>query len=235
MKQLWNYILSVLVTIAGCTAVEETSRRPMETGIYKVSSQKSGHYYTIVQEDNLKLFPAKKTKAGWLADTSLSSIIHLHTTNNSERRSIKFTTSSFDLDVMTILFKYRPSTTGFPPQLNTNFNAAEFIGFRTDSYILSYDRTPLNSFEPRTNHFAYSVGGFVGLGATTMNPFVTNNSIQSDYDGVVITKGVAGLIGVGNFTFGATFGFDNLLDDQRKTWIYENKPWVGFTVGFNIN
>jgi hypothetical protein len=68
-----------------------------------------------------------------------------------------------------------------------------------------------------------------------MNPFVTNNNIQSEYDGVVLTKGLAGLVGVGEFTFGASLGFDNLLDKNRKNWIYENKPWVGFSVGFNIN
>ena len=50
-----------------------------------------------------------------------------------------------------------------------------------------------------------------------------------------ITKGIAGLIGVGEFTFGAALGFDNLLDKNRKAWIYQDKPWIGFTVGFNIN
>jgi hypothetical protein len=68
-----------------------------------------------------------------------------------------------------------------------------------------------------------------------MNPFVTNNNITSEYDGLVITKGVAGLVGVGDFTVGAALGFDNLLDKNRKVWIYENKPWFGFNVGFNIN
>jgi hypothetical protein len=68
-----------------------------------------------------------------------------------------------------------------------------------------------------------------------MNPFVTNNNIQSEYDGVVITKGIAGLIGVGEFTFGGAVGFDNLMDKNRNTWIYQGKPWLGFTVGFNIN
>lgn len=206
----------------------------METGIYRVSTQNSRRYYAEVEEDTIKLHPVSKTKGGWIADTSKGAIIHLNTANPLKPQ-IKFSTSSFDLDVMTILFKYRPYTAGFPNQLNTNFNAAEFIGYRTDYYILSYDKNPLNSYRQRINHFAYSLGGFAGLGATTMNPFVANNNIQSEYDGVVLTKGFAGLVGVGDFTFGAAVGFDNLLDKNRKVWIYENKAWVGFAVGFNIN
>ena len=67
-----------------------------------------------------------------------------------------------------------------------------------------------------------------------MNPFVTNINIQPEYDGVVITEGIAGLVGVGGFTFGGAVGFDNLMDKNRNTWIYQGKFWLGFTVGFNI-
>lgn len=68
-----------------------------------------------------------------------------------------------------------------------------------------------------------------------MNPFVTNDYIQSEYDGFIITKGIAGLIGVGEFTFGGAINFDQLMDKNRKAWIYQGKPWLGITVGFNIN
>lgn len=207
----------------------------MEAGIYNVNNQNNKRFFVDVREDSISLYPLSKTKAGWIADTTLASVIQLNTSNPNNRQQTKFINRSFDLDVMSILFKYRPYTAGFPNQLNTNFNAAEFIGHRTDLYILSYDKNPLNTYLRRINHFAYSFGGFVGLGATQMNPFVTGNNIQSEYDGVVLTKGLAGLIGVGEFTFGAALGFDNLLDRNRKYWIYQGKSWIGFTVGFNIN
>jgi hypothetical protein len=85
------------------------------------------------------------------------------------------------------------------------------------------------------NHFGYSIGFFGGLGATSMNPSVTNNLVTIEYDGVVITKGIAGLIGIGNLTFGAAVGLDHLMDKNRKAWIYQRKPWVGFTLGLNLN
>ena len=80
-----------------------------------------------------------------------------------------------------------------------------------------------------------SFGLFAGLGATTMNTFVTNNGVSSEYDGVLFTKGIAVMAGVGNLTFGLAFGIDHLMDNNHKTWIYQAKPWLGLTVGLNLN
>ncbi len=68
-----------------------------------------------------------------------------------------------------------------------------------------------------------------------MNPFVTNNNVQYEYDGVVLTKGIAGMIGIGNLTFGAAIGLDHLMDKNHKVWTYQAKTWTGFTVGLNLN
>ena len=235
MKQFLQYLVAIVLIIPGCSTISETSKQQMETGIYNVRNYKNNPFYVDVREDSIVLHPLTKTKAGWIADTAQSSTINLNTSNPQNRQQAKFLTHSFDLDVMSILFKYRPYLSGFPNQLNTNFNAAEFVGYRSDLYILSYDKNPLNTYHRRVSHFAFSLGGFIGLGATQMNPFVTNNNIQPEYDNVVITKRIAGLIGVGEFTFGGAVGFDNLMDKNRNTWIYQGKPWLGFTVGFNIN
>ena len=68
-----------------------------------------------------------------------------------------------------------------------------------------------------------------------MNPWVTNNQIVTEYDGVVWSKGVAGIIAINNFTIGLAIGFDDLLDNNKKYWIYQAKPWVGFAFGLNLN
>ena len=235
MKHLLSFFFIVIFILTSCSTIKETSKHQMETGIYNVKNFDSKPYYVKVEEESLSLYKLSKFNGEWIPDTSENKVLILSAANQKDRQQLTFANRSFDLDVMSILFKYRPYTSGFPNQLNTNFNAAEFIGYRSDLYVLSYDKTPLGTYHRRINHFAFSLGGFIGLGATQMNPFVTNNYIQSEYDGIVITKGIAGLIGVGEFTFGAALGFDNLLDKKRKAWIYQDKPWIGFTVGFNIN
>ncbi|MCW3112064.1 MAG: hypothetical protein JWR18_460 [Segetibacter sp.] len=235
MKWSLQYLAVALLVSTGCSTISETSKHQMETGTYTVKNYNNRRFYVDVKAQSLTLNPLTKTKAGWVADTSTTSVINISTDNPADRQQLTFANRSFDLDVMSILFKYRPYTAGFPNQLNTNFNAAEFVGYRSDLYILSYDKNPLNSYHRRMNHFAFSLGGFIGLGATQMNPFVTNNYIQSEYDGFIVSKGIAALVGVGEFTFGTALGFDHLMDNNHKRWIYQGTPWLGFTVGFNIN
>jgi hypothetical protein len=234
MRLLYIYIVFILFIGCSCSAIQETSKHQMEKGLYNISNQHNKKFYTLIEEDKITLHPAIKTKDGWLANTDSASAIYLRP-DLANKEPVKFITRGFDLDVLTILFKYRPYTAGFPNQLNTNFNAAGYIGHRSDYYLLSYDKNPLNAYHRRISHFAYSLGFFGGIGATNMNPFVTSNQIQSEYDGVVITKGIVGLIGVGNLTFGAAIGFDHLMDKNHKLWIYQGRPWAGFTVGLNVN
>ena len=233
MKLTFLYLLFALL-ISSCSAIKETSNHKMEAGIYKVHNNKHKMYYAEVAEDTIVLHPVIKTKQGWQANKDSSISIQTKGANTNGAQ-MKFSSRSFDLDVLTILFKYRPSVSGFHRQLNTNFNAAAYLGHRSDYYFLSYDKNPLNVSTSRISHFAYSLGFFGGLGATSMNPFVTNNQVQSEYDGVVITKGITGLIGVGNLTFGLAIGIDHLVDDNKKVWIYQGKPWFGFTLGLNLN
>ena len=104
----------------------------------------------------------------------------------------------------------------------------QVIGHRSDLYRLSSEKSALNTYQKNIYHFGYSFGIFGGLGATFMSPYVTNNRIDTEYDGVVITKGIACLIGIGNLTFGAAIGLDHLMDKNHKEWIYQSKPWAWF-------
>lgn len=68
-----------------------------------------------------------------------------------------------------------------------------------------------------------------------MTPTNTFNKISQEYDGVVWNKGLAGILAINNFTVGLSLGIDNLLDKNKKVWIYESKPWVGIAFGLNLN
>jgi hypothetical protein len=68
-----------------------------------------------------------------------------------------------------------------------------------------------------------------------MNPWVTENQITQEYDGVVWSKGIAGIIGIDNFTIGLALGWDHLLDKNKNYWIYQGKPWLGLAFGLNLN
>ena len=231
----YSFFILMIACFSACSVVKETSKQQMVSGIYKVSGYQSKRFYMLIEDTAFVLYPLNNTIKNEKLRLDTNSVFTLSQGKLISAKPITFSTKSFDFDVLTILFKYRPSVSGFPRQLNTNFNAAGFLGYRTDLYLLSYQKDPLNNYHKSINHFGYSFGFFGGLGATTMNPSVTDNIVPYEYDGLVITKGVTGLIGVGNLTFGLAAGFDHLMDKNRKVWLYQGKPWYGVTLGINLN
>ena len=79
------------------------------------------------------------------------------------------------------------------------------------------------------------MGAFTGLGASRMDPWVTQNAIDIEYDGLVNVSGIAAIIGLDKLSFALTLGVDHLLDKNRKVWIYQGKTWLGLGIGLNLN
>lgn len=68
-----------------------------------------------------------------------------------------------------------------------------------------------------------------------MNPFVTQNQINYEYEGFALTSGVVGIYDAKKFNIGLAIGANLLLDENRKHWLYQHKPWLGLLFGFNLN
>lgn len=145
-----------------------------------------------------------------------------------------FIKKSLDVDVLTILFKFRPSQKALPRQLNTNFNGNVFVGYRIDRFRIHYKKT-LAGLQKELHHSGLTVGGFGGFGAATINPWTTNNQTTDEYDGFVLTRGLAVMVAVNQLTIGLATGWDYLTDRDKNIWIYQNKPWFGVTLSLNVN
>ncbi len=140
-----------------------------------------------------------------------------------------------DVDVFTLPFKIRPSIVGFPSQLNSNFNAAIYLGRRIDFHRYSWQPvTP--SFNVRNlNSRGFGYGIFAGLGSATLNEFVTQPAIPIQYEGVILDAGVAAIYDARIFNVGIALGIDYLTDTNRNAWIYQRRPWFGVLFGLNLN
>lgn len=137
----------------------------METGLYKVKNKQHKNFYAVVKQDSVLLHPVRKVQTEWVADTLATFTIDLKAINSATDKTISFVNPSFDIAVLTILFKYRPYTSGFSNQLNTNFNAAGYIGYRSDLYILNYKKDPLNKYQSTINHFCLQLWLFSRVGS----------------------------------------------------------------------
>jgi hypothetical protein len=75
-----------------------------------------------------------------------------------------------------------------------------------------------------------NLGIFAGIGSTPVNPTVTNNLVNQEYDAMIFQKGVAGFISFGQMSLGLAVGFDNILDKNKSFWIYNQKPYLGLII-----
>ena len=90
---------------------------------------------------------------------------------------------SLDVDVTTILFKYRPAISGLPRQLTTDFNGNLYVGYRVDRFRIINKQTPRGNKHIQ-KHRAITLGGFGGLGASSITPWTTNNKTTDEYSGL---------------------------------------------------
>ena len=229
-------ILSVqlVLLLTSCSVWKQTAKRELTDGFY-TQRDDTGRIkvYVNVAEENIHIYQTSVNRSVLQVDTSNYKVYS--PSQNVFAGNVSLTRKSFDLDFLTIPLKFRYSQKSVPSQLNTNINGAVYVGFRTDRYTLNYQTNPLFITKRRIMHFGYSLGLFTGMGNTQMSPTNTNNILSQEYDGIVWSKGIAGIVGINKFTLGFAVGFDNLLNKDRNIWIYEGKPWLGLAFGLNLN
>ena len=229
------FLFIILASITGCNTLKKSISYPLENGRYKNISNDKSQVFVIFEDSLIKLFSLSKKKNSFFADKKSETTFLFSETQSHSPNALKLSIPSFDIDIITIPFKYRFPTKAFPEQLNTNFSGAFYSGARNDIYTFKYKQNPLGDHRRMISHFGYGAGLFAGVGSTAMNPWVTLNRIDIEYDGFVLIGGAEGVIALNRFTFGIGLGIDHLIDKNKKLWIYQGKPWLGLTIGLNLN
>jgi hypothetical protein len=218
-----------------CETLKESSKYKFSDGFYIIKNDGGREtVYVLAGTDTIKEFKKASLRNGNL-DSLKSVLLAFPAKKPGDFRDQSFRKPSLDLDVLTVLFKYRPPAKGFPPQFNATFNGALYLGYRSDIYRLSYKPTPLHDYKRRIAHYGYSMGVFTGLGTARIDEYVTNNALAIQYDGLVNLSGIALILAVDKLTAGITIGEDHLLDRNRKLWVNNGKVWIGLSLGLNLN
>ena len=235
-RYLFRSAYMVIFFLASCSTLKDTSKYQLNDGFYKVkmSDGKMTKVYVLAGSDSIKAY-RKQDLSSKKIDTVKSTLILFPSQKPEKFTDHSFRRTTFDFDVLTVLFKYRPSIKGFPPQFNATFNGAAYFGYRTDIYKLSYRSTPLGIFKRNVTHYGYSFGFFTGLGSARIDEYVTQNALSIEYDGLVNLSGFAAIIAIDKLTAGITVGADHLLDRNSSLWVNNGKPWIGLSIGLNIN
>lgn len=142
--------------------------------------------------------------------------------------------TTFDIDLFTIPFKYRFATAGRAGQLSTSANLGVYTGIRYDlgRYRNIYFRRERRS---DIQSFSFGLGTVLSIDPVLVNAFNTLGRVTDEYDALGINYGLAAILGYKSLTAGLALGFENLADRNNRLWVYRQKPWLGLTVGININ
>lgn len=237
MRKQSPLFLVVMLVLASCQTLKQSSKYGLTEGYYTGYSKGDSKVslYVFPDEDSIKVYRSHMALQNKV-DSSRSLYLSFSNTYKEGPREYYFRQTTLDVDILSILLKYRPPVQGFPNQLNTSIlNGAVFLGMRKDIYHLRYNKAAFGVEKRSVNHIGSSFGIFTGIGASRIDPFVTRGALSIEYDGFVNPSGVAAIIAVDKLTFGITAGVDHLLDHNHPVWIYQGKPWIGLSVGLNLN
>jgi hypothetical protein len=224
----------VIGVFASCNTLEKASLHGLNSGYYKLKSDtvKAQGVYLDVTDEKIDIYHHIKRQP----DKKRFLTIRLNKiTDSLIFNRMVFKKQSLDVDITSILLKYRPAVYGLPAQLTTDLNMALYVGWRHDYFHLMSKMDPLGRSYHKISNRGYDFGFFSGPGATLISPFTTQNKRTDEYNGMIIQTGIAAFIESNVASFGLAIGYDYLMNPDRKIWIYTNKPWVGFVVGIALN
>lgn len=221
-----------------CGAIRKGLSHGLTDGHYRTKAADGARQwvYLDVEPDSLTAYSVTRAETGDLIDTTEGKVYRsgpvLMDGNCGPKRFVKH---GIDLDLMYAMLKYRPARSGVPPQFDTGLNGSIYLGYKTERFTLDCVRDPLGRQERVLRMADLDMGAFLGLASTTMNASVTDPSIEIEYTGVALTSGVGIFTRVGNLGFGITCGTDHLLDGYGRQWIYQDRLWLGLSIGVNLN
>ncbi len=214
------FILIGLFTSCGSFKKIPESELTDDYYLFRQQGERYTKVYVHILQDSLAIIPLNTTIGQVITSKPGKDQFFLH--------------RSFDIDVLTVPFKYRPSSKGFPRQLNTEFNGNVFLGYRWDRYRIHENVTPAG-MRKRLQHRAFTFGTFGGFGTSSVGPFTTNYLITDEYNGLILSRGLSAMVGLNKLTVGLGIGWDYLTDRDKDIWIYQNEAWYGLTLSLNLN
>ncbi len=219
--------------LSSCSTLERASLHGLNDGFYQLKSDSSEKQavYLDVAEDTISVYPTTSKQP----ESKPTFTIPLAATDSIPFERITFNKQGLDIDISTVLMKYRPSIGDLPAQLTTDLNLALYAGWRFDFYPVEHRKDPLKRSYANIKNRGFDLGFFAGPGTTLISPFTTRNIRSDEYNAMIVQGGFAGFIESNMASFGLAVGYDYLLSKDRAIWIYHNKPWVGLVVGVALN
>jgi hypothetical protein len=228
----YAFFCAGLLINVSCAVIDQSSRHDFESGYYRHRSDRriSEKAYLDINENQVVVYPVTQRAIG-----KPNMTIPLGKVDSVQPVLSRFRKQSLDIDITTVLLKYRPATSQVPTQLSPELNVALYSGWRHDYYRIKGKTDPLGSARNNVVKRGWDIGALAGIGTTPMGPTTTINAISKEYNGMLFEYGLAAFVETSFASFGVAIGYDHLIGPDREIWIYHQKPWFGFVVGIALN
>jgi hypothetical protein len=201
---------------------------------------------------NKKWFDAVNTQIIVYTDNSKSNIAYYlidkydrdvdYTIKLKNREFISFPYTSFDFGPMTIPFKqrfgYKKGTVTVDPQIQADLNVGVFGGYTLGRYRKRYESGTPGELKDLSN-LSFTFGGFLNISTAALDsaattagklPFAKDKTATIG----VVSFGTGVLTTFYNFQIGLFAGMDKGVGTNAQNWNFNNKPWVGIGIGYDL-
>ncbi|SDM21023.1 hypothetical protein [Kriegella aquimaris] len=140
----------------------------------------------------------------------------------------RYDTSNFHIDwgaSLTLPFKMRPEVNDLNMKITPEISLGGFFGLRKR----------INPYKPHYIYLPVVTAGVTIIGLNKDNVIVEQNTGDAK-DGLVFARTVSAgiVIALDDFQLGAVMGWDKAGGEIGKDWIYNDRPWFSFQIGFNF-
>lgn len=228
-----SLLLAFAMGLFSCNVINKASVHGFNSGYYKMQTEnkQESMVYAEMGEEKLEVYPLQNMET----EKMPAFTVPLKPSDSLFHSPMFFRKQGLDIDLTTILLKYRSAVHGLPQQLSADLNIAIYAGWRHDKFRITRKKNPLGKYYPAIGNFGYDIGIFAGPGVTPISPFSTLNRSTFEYSGMLLKGGIAAFLESDIASFGFALGYDHLLSSDRSVWIYHKKPWLGFVVGIALN
>lgn len=221
-----NHKLEVTITESNGTAI-----------VKKVASETNN--FTLQQT-----IVASFTATGSRADLQLSGNNYFPETKDADGgvtftppKGLRYTENKLLFQSITFPLKIRPAITNarykdsLPTQVESGFNAGFAVGLKRN---WNYFKPDADIFGQSTRNLSANFGGFLNIGSTDVKKLTTDYTISVERKEPLISYGIFAMFGFSRINIGYSIGWDHLLTDRRKNWVYQGKLWHGVTLALDI-
>jgi len=143
---------------------------------------------------------------------------------------LSFPYAASEVGAITIPFKYWKGSTSIPNNTSADFNAGVYIGRKWGRQRFYYDK------DKNHESAAFTLALFAGPTKIDLTKDNAKDSLlfKQNSNELAISLGAGGMFSYRNFNVGLFAGFDSPLSKEGKNWIYSDRLWIGFGIGYSL-